>query len=194
MTQEKQAFTHFPQETFPCFLERSPSPVNSPSFVRPPSAKFSTSARTLAIPKSPIKHRASSAPPFCGVLPLKKKEKTRKKERERETSGLTFAVANVAEHHVRRVQRSGCILSRGLICTEISRDVGAASWRVARGGGGGGSAGGGGGERRGGGRGRGGRWVDEREDRRGWTDERAAHRSVGLQSVNGLTATFTLTT
>ncbi|EZA49988.1 hypothetical protein X777_11476 [Ooceraea biroi] len=44
--------------------------------------------------------------------------------KKRENVTLTFAVTNVAEHHVRRLQRSGCILSRGLICTEIFRDVG----------------------------------------------------------------------
>jgi len=45
-----------------------------------------------------------------------------KKKRKKVT--LTFVVADVAKHHIRRQQRSACILPRGRIRTEIFRDVG----------------------------------------------------------------------
>ncbi|KYM82571.1 hypothetical protein ALC53_07062 [Atta colombica] len=37
---------------------------------------------------------------------------------------LTFVVADVAKHHIRRQQRNACILPRGRIRTEIFCDVG----------------------------------------------------------------------
>lgn len=82
---------------------------------------------------APSAPESSSLPPPSPTpksLPLRKKKK-------RKYITLTFAVANVAEHHIHRLQRSGCILSRGFICTgEIFRDVGLhrAARRIRRGG------------------------------------------------------------
>ncbi|KYN13138.1 hypothetical protein ALC57_14696 [Trachymyrmex cornetzi] len=73
-----------------------------------------------------VKGQEEESPVYNVTLALQKvynvafaliKKKTRKVT-------LTFVVADVAKHHIRRQQRNACILPRGRIRTEIFCDVG----------------------------------------------------------------------